>query len=163
MAMNIPTGPWSLWYHSPKENKWTPSTYKQVAVVKDWVEFWSLINAIGDDTVLNGFFFFMKGTTPPLWENKANIRGGSYSMRVSRQDAFDIYMIYVIGAMIGKATKSDENHINGITISPKKGFNIINIWNEDFNKGSVGDLNEYVRRLPGEEVRYTRHIDKKFN
>jgi hypothetical protein len=163
MAINIPTGMWSLWYHSPKENKWTPSTYKQVAIFTTWVEFWSLINLIGDGTITNGFFFFMKGNTPPLWENKANIRGGSYSMRVGRNEAFDTYIKYVIGAMVGKAAKSTENNINGITISPKKGFNIINVWNEDFNKGFLEDLNEFVRRMPGEEIRYTRHIDKKFN
>jgi hypothetical protein len=163
MANNIPTGTWSLWYHSPKENKWTPSTYKQVCVINNWVDLWTIVDAIGDDTFLNGFFFFMKGVTPPLWENKTNIRGGSYSMRVGRKEAFDMFMKYTIGAMIGKASHTPENRINAITISPKRGFNVINVWNEDFNYASVDDLREYGRRLPGEEIRYTRHIDKKFN
>ena len=162
MVANIPTGAWSLWYHSPKENKWTTATYKHIASVNTWEEFWTLIDLIGDDAFLNGLFFFMKGSTPPRWENKANIRGGSYSMRVNRKDAFDGFMRYVIGAMLGKASYNPENHMNGITISPKRGFNIINVWNEDFKFSALDDLREYGRRLPGEEIRYTRHIDRKF-
>jgi hypothetical protein len=163
MTMSIPTGTWNLWYHSPKENKWTATTYKHVAAVNTWIDFWSLIDYIGDDTFLNGFFFFMKGDTPPRWENKVNIRGGSYSMRVGRKDSFDSFMKYIIGAMLGKATYNPDNHINGITISPKRGFNIINVWNEDFNYSNVDDLRGYARNIPGEEVRYKRHLDKKFN
>ncbi len=163
MSVSIPTGTWSLWYHSPKENKWTPSTYKQVALINTWTDFWTIIDSIGDDTFLNGFFFFMKGNAPPLWENKVNIRGGSYSMRVGRKEAFSTFINYTIGAMVGKASHTPENKINGITVSPKRGFNVINIWNEDFNYAAVEDLCEYGRRLPGEEIRYTRHIDKKFN
>jgi hypothetical protein len=162
-STSIPTGAWSLWYHSPKETKWTTATYIHIATIRTWEEFWTLVDLIGDDTFLNGFFFFMKDPTPPRWENKANIRGGTYSMRLSRKDAFDNFIKYTVSAMVDMASHNPANKINGVTISPKRGFNIINIWNEDFTYSALEDLREYTRRLPGEEVRYTRHIDKKFN
>ena len=160
----IPTGSWSLWYHSPNEQKWTPSTYIQVATVKTFGEFWALIDALSDEAILNGFYFLMRDPLPPLWENKGNIRGGSYSMRISRKDADSVYYKYMIAAMLGTAAKDADNKITGICISPKKGFNIITIWNEDFSRhGASADIPLLHYGLTSEEIRYMRHVDKKFN
>ena len=160
----IPTGSWSLWYHSPNEQKWTPSTYMQVATVSTFGEFWALIDSLSDEAILNGFYFLMRDPLPPLWENKGNIRGGSYSMRISRKDASDVYYKYMIAAMLGSAAKDTDNKITGICISPKKGFNIITIWNEDFSRhGASTDIPLLHYGITYDEVRYMRHVDKKFN
>jgi hypothetical protein len=160
----IPSGSWTIWYHSPKENKWTPSTYQQVATLRTWTDYWTLMDAIGDETLLNGFFFIMRDPATPLWENKLNIRGGGYSLRIGRKDAADIFHKYTIGAMIGCITNDPANKLMGVTISPKRGFNVINVWNEDFAKHSANDGLKLITKLVGpEEIRYTRHLDKKFN
>ena len=162
MSDLIPTGSWSLWYHSPNESRWTTSTYKQIVSVGKWSELWSLVDLLSEEAFLNGFFFFMKDPAPPLWENKANIHGGSYSMRISYKDSFDIFIKYVVAAMLGVASDMAENKINSVTISPKRGFNVINIWNENYTKanGSIKILSKLIE--PG-EIRYTKHVDKKFN
>ena len=162
MADLIPTGSWSLWYHSPNESKWTTSTYKLVVSIKTWSELWALVDAISEESFLNGFFFFMKDPAPPLWENKANIRGGSYSMRISHKDAFDIYIKYVVGSMLGVVSSDEANILNGVTISPKRGFNVINVWNEDYEKASKS-IKLLTKVVEPSEIRYTRNVDKKFN
>ena len=64
--------------------------------------------------------------------------------------------------MLGVASDMAENNINSVTISPKRGFNVINIWNENYSKanGSIKILSKLIE--PG-EIRYTKHVDKKFN
>jgi hypothetical protein len=122
------------------------------------------MDAIGDDTLLNGFFFIMRDPAPPLWENKLNIRGGGYSLRIDRKDAADIFHKYVIGAMTETVAEEADNKLMGVTISPKRGFNVINIWNEDFSRFSANDGLKLITKLVGpNEMRYTRHVDKKFN
>lgn len=160
----IPTGSWSIWYHSPTESKWTPSTFSQVATMSTFGEFWAIMDHLTDEALLNGFFFLMRDPLPPLWENKANIRGGSYSMRISRKDAADVYHKYMIAAMLSQAAADSANKINGVCISPKKGFNIITIWNEDFaDHKAPTDIPLLGPGLTYDEIRYTRHVDKKFN
>jgi hypothetical protein len=160
----IPGGPWSMWYHSPTESKWTPSTYMQMGSAATFGEFWALIDHLSDEALLNGFFFFMRDPLPPLWENKGNIRGGSYSMRISRKDAAEIYQKYMLAAMIGQATTNPDNKVTGVCISPKKGFNIITIWNEDFAAfQEPTDIPLFGPTMVTEDIRYTRHVDKKFN
>lgn len=160
----IPTGTWSLWYHSPTETKWTPSTFSQLATVHTFGEFWAMKDVMSDEAFLNGFFFLMRDPLPPLWENKGNIRGGSYSMRIPRKDASLVYDKYMLAGMLDQASSNPENRITGICISPKKGFNIITIWNEDFTKSQdPKDIELLHHGLTHEEIRYTRNVDKKFN
>jgi hypothetical protein len=159
----IPSGSWTLWYHSPKETRWTAATYKSIATISTWTEFWSLVDAISDEAFLNGFFFFMRDPAPPLWENKLNIRGGSYSLRIGRKDSADIFYKYVIGAMMGNITADPANKLMGVTISPKRGFNVINVWNEDSSHFNGNDgLNLLTRLVGTDELRYLAHRDKNF-
>jgi hypothetical protein len=71
---------------------------------------------------------------------------------------------YIIGAMTHTVASVAANKLMGVTISPKRGFNVINIWNEDFAAHSSNDGIKLITKLVGpEEIRYTRHVDKKFN
>jgi translation initiation factor 4E len=154
---------WSLWDHSSEEKKWTPSTYKQIHTILCWCDFWELFDTIGDDTLLGGFFFLMRDPIPPLWENKGNIRGGSYTIRVPRRDSADVFLRYSIASILGETMKNISNNVVGISIAPKRAYNVISIWNDDFAKfNSADDMNILARSVRYDEIRYTKHIDKKF-
>ena len=57
-------------------------------------------------------------------------------------------------------TKNSENKINGITISPKRGFNIIKVWNTDAQKfNNPSDVTSLSTR--DDEIIYTPFIQKK--
>jgi hypothetical protein len=158
----IPSGSWTLYFHSPEENKWGINTFKNVATVTTWKDFWSLINTIKNDILIDGMFFWMRNQIPPLWENHQNIRGGGYSFRISKKDSIETFIQYTIATMLNKVTIDSSNKINGISISPKKGFNIIKLWNTDcqkFNKQS--DLEILTSTFTTTDIMYTPFIQKK--
>lgn len=161
LTSKIPTGVWTLYFHSPAEKRWSIDTFHKIGTVGTWGEYWTLVNALEDPKWTRGMFFWMQGSIPPLWENFQNIKGGSYSMCISETEAIDIFHRYTIGCML-KVVSSGDDQIQGITISPKKGFHVIKIWNKDasrFNKS--GGMAILDRRVVSSEIRYMPHVEKK--
>ena len=142
----LPTGTWTLYFHAPKEKRWSIDTFKPIAKVKSTQEILSVFQELGDK-LKRGMFFCMRDPVPPLWENYQNIRGGSYSLRGGPDDGVDFYKAYILGAMLDLTTNSIADTIVGVSISPKimngpngtskVGFYVIKLWNKDcstFNK-----------------------------
>ena len=38
----IPTGSWTLYFHSPEETKWTLNTFISLGSMKKWEDFWGI-------------------------------------------------------------------------------------------------------------------------
>ena len=128
--------------------------------MKNWRDFWTIVEALKPESLSDGMFFMMRDPSPPLWESSQNIRGGCYSFRYPKKDAHDIYLNYIIAAMLGSIT-SPDNRINGITISPKRGFNIIKLWNTDAQKfNNTSDIDSNLLSREGDII-YTPFIQKK--
>jgi hypothetical protein len=104
----------------------------------------------------------MRGTISPLWDDNANIRGGSYCLKVGRRNATEIFTRYVAAAARGICSKDPKNEIVGVTISPKKGSCIIKIWNMNAkafrNPADIPLLHEEVKE---EEILYRAHTEQK--
>lgn len=156
----IPTGPWTLYFHSPQETKWTLNTFTSLGSMKTWYQFWSIVEALQSESFSDGMFFLMRDPSPPLWESHHHIRGGCYSFRCQKKDAADVYLTYIVAAMLD-ALSVPANRINGISISPKRGFNIIKVWNADAQAfhGPV-DL-EVVSSIKDNDIIYTPFVQKK--
>jgi hypothetical protein len=164
----IPTGPWCLYYHNPVDTKWTPDSYQCVGTVKTWGEFFSIMNELNDIAIQYGMLFWMREGVPPLYENHANIKGGCYSLRVSRQRSPNYFLQYTVAVMLGKVTIDPANQIQGISVSPKKVlekaqfFNVIKIWNKDSTRYNKGDQVVYLDNIQQyTDSIYTPHIQKK--
>jgi len=158
----IPTGSWTLYFHSPEETKWTLNTFISLGSMKKWEDFWSVIDALKPESLSDGMFFMMRDPSPPLWESHQNIRGGCYSFRCEKKDASDIYLNHIISAMIGLLSLSPDNRINGISISPKRGFNIIKVWNTDASKfNHPSNINSYISVIKEADIIYTPFVQKK--
>jgi len=159
----IPTGSWTLYFHSPEETKWTLNTFISLGSMTTWRDYWAVINTLKQENLAEGMFFMMRDPSPPLWESHQNIRGGCYSIRCQKKDAPDTYINYSIACMLNSMANDKENRINGITISPKRGFNIIKVWNtnvEKFNHPS--DIHPDVANLVKDsEIIYTPFVQKK--
>jgi len=163
----IPSGSWTLWYHCPEENKWSLNTFTKLYTINTWSDFMTIFDTIKNSSqrltdtstsniISDGMFFLMRDPTPPLWENSANIRGGGYSFRTARKDSSDIFYIYCIATMAEIISTNPANRINGISISPKKGFNIIKIWNTNAEKfNDPKDLRQIVREVRMDDTIYT--------
>jgi hypothetical protein len=64
--------------------------------------------------------------------------------------------------MLGGATTNADNKINGISISPKRGFNIIKVWNTDAQKfNQPATLCSSITPLKESEIIYTPFVQKK--
>jgi hypothetical protein len=156
----IPTGPWTLYFHSPEETKWTLNTFISLGSMKTWHQFWSVMEVLKTDSLSDGMFFMMRDPAPPLWESHHHIRGGCYSFRCPKKDASDVYLTYIIASMLN-VVSSPENRINGISISPKRGFNIIKVWNTDAQAFHGPSTLHTVSSIRESEIIYTPFVQKK--
>jgi hypothetical protein len=159
----IPTGSWTLYFHEPEDKSWTPDSYKRLQGVNSWEALGSLMRELGHHRLVNGMIFSMKGDTSPLWENKANIRGGSYCLKISQKNAAEVYQRYLAAAAAGIASNDSKNSIVGVTMSPKKGFCIIKLWNTDakaFRNAKV-DIPAFHDEVNLAEVLYRPHTEQK--
>ena len=167
----LPTGTWTLYFHAPKEKRWSMDTFKPIAKIRNLQEILSVFQELGDK-IKRGMFFCMRDPAPPLWENYQNIRGGSYSLRGGPDDGIDYYKAYILGAMLNTAAVDSADTVVGVSISPKimngpngtskVGFYVIKLWNKDcstFNKPAGVHL--LHSKLVPSDVLYTPHVDKK--
>jgi len=73
----------------------------------------------------------MKGDIAPMWEDPDNRDGGCLSFKVHAGDVIDDWN-NILFRCITEGVLSDKNaSINGVSISPKKEFNIIKLWFKD--------------------------------
>jgi len=158
---SIPTGSWTLYFHSPEETKWTLNTFINLGSMHTWRDFWSIIDVLNQDALSDGMFFMMRDPTPPLWESHHHIRGGCYSFRCQKKEAGEMYVNYIIVAMLNKLTTTG-NVVNGISISPKRGFNIVKVWNTDSTKfNQPANISSGFSSVRASDIIYVPFVQKK--
>ena len=119
---------WVLWYHSINDNKWGKSSYRELFSLGDLYDINLILETFKQNHYQNGMFFLMKKGIFPNWEDPGNRLGGCLSFKVSSSNVIaewrDIFLKCVLEGLL-----SDKNDkINGLSISPKKEFNIIKVW-----------------------------------
>ena len=129
---------WCLWYHSIKENNWDKKSYQKLLIFRNLFDYKLITDSFEQNYYQNGMFFFMKNDIFPNWEDPNNRLGGCLSFKIPSKDIIETWEFLLLN-IINESFFSDDNHIiNGISISPKKEFNIIKIWlkdkNYDYNK-----------------------------
>lgn len=136
--------PWSIYYHATYDSEWHAKSYKLLGSFTTFPEMWGALKRI-ETHFPHGMYFLMKGVPSaevpgsdgpkwekghhaPLWEHKYNVHGGAYCIKVER-DGLDVFQHYAAAAILGEITANPANPIIGVTISPKKGFYIMKLWN----------------------------------
>lgn len=158
---------WCIWYHNPFDKNWGLSSYSKVYEFDNIESFWNLYKEWDNylPKIYDGMFFLMRkigdNVIYPLWEDKNNRRGGFWSFKVDKELSPKIWLdlsIYIISENL--CVNSEQSMlINGISISPKKNFCIIKIWNNDQTKSDLGLLNGEIPNLNFEECMYKCHVD----
>lgn len=158
----LPSGAWILYFHPAKENRWHMDTFRVVAKLQTFRDLAHVFGAITPTDWIRGKFFFTPEGIPPLMENARNIRGGSYSLRIDRAFAHEVMQKYMIAAVLGKCVKEDGDGVSCVRITPRRDFNILQIWNRDCGKFcDPGGLRIVDGRVPADEVKYMPHVEKK--
>jgi hypothetical protein len=136
-AMSTPTqqhhlhGKWDLYYHLPNDKNWDLSSYNIIMDSLDTVEKVIVLNeAMHENIIKNCMLFVMRQGITPMWEDPRNRNGGCFSYKVINKCVPEVWrnLFYAICGESVCIRPEDSEHINGITISPKKNFCIIKIW-----------------------------------
>ncbi len=133
---------WKVWYHSINDNRWTNISYTNVFNITNLYDFKSFKSVINDKILHKCMFFIMKNNIFPTWEDENNKDGCCVSYKISNKTLYrDFYniLLHVLNGNIMK-NHNDKNIVNGISISPKKEFNIIKIWFKKYI--SISDIHE---------------------
>lgn len=159
---------WTVWYHSPLDNNWGYESYKDVLEIHTLEDFFVLKNTWSKCLPLSneGMYFMMRKTpdgTPilPLWEDSYNRKGGYWSYKLDKEHAQEVWF-QMMAFAIGEYLVTDEANIleiNGISISPKKNFCVLKIWNRNASfHQSHGFLNPSLKKLIGfDDLMYSSH------
>ena len=129
--MNKPlNSTWSLWFHSVTDTSWNKSSYKELYSVSTLYELKTIHDVIQKHHLQNGMFFMMRDDIFPTWEDPDNREGCCISFKIGSdrlKEQWTMIVNQVVGEDIVKDTEQTME-INGISVAPKKEFNIIKIW-----------------------------------
>lgn len=144
---------WTLYFHDPANTDWNLKSYVNVITFSSVSEYASVAKAI-NEKVNRGMFFMMREHVFPCYDDKANINGGCFTIKVSNADAGEFWNEMCVRSLseslFGPSTQNEL--VNGISISPKRGFCIFKVWmaacpEEEIDparlklpKGVVGDV-----------------------
>ena len=145
--------PWIMWYHSINDNNWDKNSYKEIHEINNLYDYQYLKETFKQDHYQNGMFFCMKKDIFPNWEDPDNRLGGSLSFKVKSISVLQEWSDLLLNCITELILSENNDEINGISISPKKEFNIIKIW----LRSPVKNLNniEYQLKL------YDPYLNKK--
>ena len=121
---------WTLWFHSIKNNEWKKDSYKKIMYISNLYDYYLLKTNFEKQHLQNGMFFIMRDEIFPTWEDPDNRLGGCLSFKIDSYDILDSWNMLLLQLICENITKNLNNfdEINGISIAPKKEFNIIKIW-----------------------------------
>ena len=123
---------WDIWFHSITDNNWGKTSYKKLMTVNNLFDYKYLEENFQQDHYQNGMFFYMKDGIFPNWEDPDNRLGGCLSFKIQSTKIVEEWNKLLLKCITGKIlSEGHEDEINGISISPKKEFNIIKIWFKD--------------------------------
>ena len=129
--LNYLNNKWTLWFHNPETDDWSIKSYIKIYTFNTIEQFWALFNKIPVLHLSTGMYFLMKDEVQPLWEDKHNINGGCWSYKVAKKEASQGYLDLLVAMISENVCIDNPEIITGASISPKKGFCIIKIWNNN--------------------------------
>ena len=122
---------------------------KKIAEFDTIEDFWSIFQHLRKpDSCRPGIEFQMfKNPIMPMWEDEYNKNGGKFSIKL-RKDYTTIIWEEMIFALIGGVLpKEIKNELNGIVVSSRKEFNVLQIWFRNYNSNITGDIEQCIRDL----------------
>jgi hypothetical protein len=121
---------WNLWYHSIKDTRWTKESYKQIYTLKNLYDYKIMEELFQKNYLQNCMLFLMRNDIYPLWEDPENIEGCCVSFKIPSKDLVKTWNTSILKIICEEIHKDKDNfnELNGVSISPKKEFNILKLW-----------------------------------
>ena len=140
--------PWILWSHSINDNNWGKNSYKKLYEINNLYDYNILKDTINTNNLQNTMLFLMRKNIYPMWEDPENRMGSCASYKIPNDNILETWNILTLNSISENIMKNidDYKDINGISIAPKKEFNILKIWFktniEDMDK--VKEITPYI-------------------
>lgn len=138
---------WTLWFHSVKDNNWKKESYKKIFTINNLGDYQILCNILKKIHLQNCMLFLMKDDILPIWEDPENINGTSISFKITGEDILKDWNDIVLNVITNDIYIQSINNINGLSISPKKEFNIVKIWTKDKINSYKDNYKEYNKNI----------------
>ena len=135
------------------------NSYKKIMNVNNLYDYYLLKTHFERQHLQNGMFFVMRDEIFPTWEDPDNRLGGCLSFKIESKNILDSWnkiLLYLISENLVNDNK-DYDNINGISIAPKKEFNIIKIWLKDDSIDYKNILKELKPYFILEDSLYKKH------
>ena len=148
---------WVLWFHKVNDNNWSIESYSKVLELNTYYDILFLLKEL--ENITAGMFFLMKENIIPIFEDKHNINGGYWSIRITKKDAYDYWEKILYYLCVDNLTINEEyeKKINGVSISPKINNCIFKIWNSDYKGMKTEYLRNDLEFIKWEETFYLEH------
>lgn len=137
---------WDLWYHSIDDDNWKNESYKLLYKINNLYDIKFLKKNIQQNYLQNAMFFIMKESIFPTWEDPDNRDGCSISFKIPASNLHSEWNNFIEKVLSGDILKdkNKSDQINGISIAPKKEFNIIKLWLKEYNE----NYDEFIKEYP---------------
>jgi hypothetical protein len=146
---------WNLWYHSINDNKWSKDSYKEIFKINNLFDYQYIVDTFKQDHYQNGMFFIMKDDIFPNWEDPSNRMGGCLSFKVPSKNIITEWKSLLLHCISDNILTDDQ--INGISISPKKEFNIIKLWIKDHDYDYKSNFRKISENIDINNSLYKKH------
>ena len=146
---------WVLWYHSLKNKSWDNNSYVKVIEIKSLLDYKLLEEIMRINHLQNGMFFLMKNDIFPTWEDPKNRMGGCISFKYDNNILNEWLKILLL--CITEELSDYNKEINGLSIAPKKEFNILKVWIKDDSKDYKTLIKEYDPFMKLDKCIYKKH------
>ena len=148
---------WDIWYHSITDNNWDKNSYQKIFTIDNLLDYKYIKDIYKQDHYQNGMFFCMKEDIFPNWEDPDNRNGGCLSFKIPSIKIIEEWNNLLLKCIKELILKDNNDEINGISISPKKEFNIIKIW----FKNSSFDYQKYFQEENDSLIKIDKALYKK--
>ena len=147
---------WILWHHSLTNKNWNEDSYVKLFEFNNLYDYYFFKNNFDSLYLQNSMFFLMRNDIFPTWENEHNKYGGSLSYKIPLKSILSEWFKIIEKCITENIhiNINDFNLINGLSITPKKEFNILKIWIRNdqhtnllnFNSKYINKANEIYKK-----------------
>ena len=148
---------WVLWFHSLNNPNWDNKSYIKVIEIKTLLDYKLLEDVLRINHLQNGMFFLMKNDIFPTWEDPKNRLGGCISFKYDNNILKEWLKTLLLCVTNNLFKKKNIDEINGLSIAPKKEFNIVKIWIKDDTKDHKKLVREYEPFIKLDKCIYKKH------
>lgn len=156
---------WSFYFHLSNDTQWNLESYK--LIMKDIQKPETLIELkkhMHEKIIVKSMLFIMRNGIAPMWEDPSNIKGGSFSFKISSNVIYYVWWDFVYLLCGHTLMKNPDNMklVNGITMSPKYEHSIIKIWLKDLSLQDYNELNvSVIEKLEPQKPIFKKHGNDK--